>query len=45
MDSMTCSDRLEGTTIVGGLINKKRKPEEKGDEHVFKKPSLLGLDK
>lgn len=45
MDSMTCSDRLEGAIIAGGLINKKRKTEEKGDEQLFKKPSLLGLDK
>jgi hypothetical protein len=44
MDSMDRSDRLEGVTITGGLI-KKRNTNEKGDEHLFKKPSLLGLDK
>lgn len=29
----------------GGLINKKRKTGNRSDDHLFKKPSLLGLDK
>lgn len=44
MERMDC---LEGTTgnEFGGLINKKKK-DDKGDDHsLFKKPSLLGLDK
>lgn len=39
--SIERGDRLEGTTgnEFGGLIKRK------GDDHLFKKPSLLGLDK
>lgn len=42
---MSCSDRLEGTVINGGLINSKNKSDKKDEENLFKKPSLLGLDK
>jgi pre-mRNA-splicing factor ATP-dependent RNA helicase DHX38/PRP16 len=41
-------DRLEGTTgnEFGGLINKKKQNTgEKDTDHLFKKPSLLGLEK
>ncbi len=39
--------RLEGSSgnQKGGLIIMKKGPSSNSDKHVFKKPSMLGLDK
>lgn len=44
-DNIILHDRLEGTSgnEIGGLIISKKK--KTNDDHLFKKPSLFGLDK